>query len=111
VLGNWCAADPRLVATAVSAPPIAVRADLGAPACLDAGRPVQFYSVARGNAAPPGANAAPANRTYHVKAGDTVANIARSYGVTEEALMAANPGLEPTNLVVGQVLSIPPVGP
>lgn len=33
--------------------------------------------------------------------------IARKYGVKVEALMAANPGLDPRRLRVGQTLAIP----
>ena len=33
--------------------------------------------------------------------------IARKYGVKVEALMAANPGLDPRRLRVGQTLTIP----
>jgi tetratricopeptide (TPR) repeat protein len=47
-------------------------------------------------------------RTYIVVAGDTAIHIARRYGISLDALLAANPGLEPRRLRVGQVLSIPP---
>lgn len=44
---------------------------------------------------------------YTVKAGDTPAKIARAHGVTTDALMGANPGLEPTKLKVGQKVNLP----
>ncbi len=44
---------------------------------------------------------------YTVKAGDTPAKIARAHGVSPAALMAANPGLEPTKLKVGQKINLP----
>ncbi len=33
--------------------------------------------------------------------------IARNYGVTIESIMAVNPGINPQNLRIGQVLCIP----
>jgi LysM repeat protein len=47
-------------------------------------------------------------RTHIVKAGETLTIIARRYGVKVEALMTANPNLEPRRLQVGQALTIPP---
>ena len=44
---------------------------------------------------------------YVVVKGDTLAKIAKKNGVTLKALKAANPGVEPTKLRVGQKLSIP----
>jgi LysM repeat protein len=46
-------------------------------------------------------------RTHIVKAGDRPSSIARMYGVKLEALMAANPKVEPRRLQVGQTLNIP----
>lgn len=45
--------------------------------------------------------------THTVAAGETAVRIARRYGVTLDALLAANPGLEPRRMRVGQVLNIP----
>ena len=57
-------------------------------------------------------NHPPANtntaRTYVVKAGDSPYSIARKSGIKVEALMAANPGLDPKRLRVGQPLNLPP---
>jgi LysM repeat protein len=47
-------------------------------------------------------------QTYVVKSGDIPETIARDHGITVEALLAANPGVNPNNLQVGQVLVIPP---
>jgi LysM repeat protein len=47
-------------------------------------------------------------RTHAVAAGETPAAIARKYGVNLNALLAANPGLDPRKLRVGQVLNLPP---
>lgn len=46
-------------------------------------------------------------RTHVVKPGETPSFIARSYGVRLEALMAANPKLDPRRMRAGQTLSIP----
>jgi len=46
-------------------------------------------------------------RAHPVKQGETPSSIARLYGVRLEALLAANPGLEPRKLKVGQSLNVP----
>jgi LysM repeat protein len=46
-------------------------------------------------------------RTHIIKAGETPGVIARQYGVKVEALMAANPGLDPKRLRPGRALAIP----
>jgi LysM repeat protein len=46
-------------------------------------------------------------RTYTVRSGDTPAAIARRAGVSTKALMAANPGLNPSRLRPGQVIKLP----
>jgi tetratricopeptide (TPR) repeat protein len=61
-------------------------------------------------AAPAHATAAkPAKpRTHAVVAGETLAGIARKAGVSLTALQAANPGVTPKKLKVGQTLNLPP---
>jgi LysM repeat protein len=49
-----------------------------------------------------------APHTHTVAAGETAVRIARRYGITLDALLAANPGLEPRRMRVGQVLNITP---
>lgn len=46
--------------------------------------------------------------TYVVQAGDFPAKIAETFGVSLEDLLAANPGINPTDLQVGDVIIIPP---
>jgi LysM repeat protein len=46
-------------------------------------------------------------RSHTVKSGETPSSIARLYGVRLEALLTANPGLEPRKLKVGQPLNVP----
>ena len=48
-----------------------------------------------------------APRTHTIRAGDTLWRLAQQYGTTVEALLAANPGIDPNSLRVGQVISIP----
>jgi LysM repeat protein len=50
---------------------------------------------------------ATSSRTHIVKAGETPTIIARKYGVRVQALMTANPKLDPRRLQVGQALTIP----
>jgi tetratricopeptide (TPR) repeat protein len=64
-------------------------------------------------ASPASASAMPAKpaippRTHTVAAGENPAAIARKLGLNLEALLAANPGLDPRKLRVGQVISLPP---
>jgi len=47
-------------------------------------------------------------RTHIVAAGETPAAIARKYGVSLTALLAANPGLQPTHMHAGQPINLPP---
>jgi LysM repeat protein len=53
------------------------------------------------------ATAKTAARTHMVAAGETAVRIAHRYGISLDALLAANPGLEPKRMRVGQLLNIP----
>jgi tetratricopeptide (TPR) repeat protein len=66
--------------------------------------PVRSASEDRSTHSAPARAAA---RTHAVAAGETAVRIARRYGVSLDALLAANPGLEPRRMRVGQVLNIP----
>lgn len=46
-------------------------------------------------------------RSHAVRSGETPSIIARKYGVTVKALMAANPGVNPNRLKVGTILKLP----
>ena len=50
-----------------------------------------------------------AKSTYIVRAGDNPATIARAHGLKLPALLAANPGLDPRRLKVGQTINLPPI--
>jgi LysM repeat protein len=59
----------------------------------------------------PSPSPSPTFTPYVVQAGQTVGTIARKFGVTSRAILAANPGLtNPDILTVGQVILIPPLG-
>lgn len=49
----------------------------------------------------------PGTRTYTVKPGDTLYSISVRYGISLDALIAANPGVDSRNLQVGRRLRIP----
>jgi peptidoglycan/xylan/chitin deacetylase (PgdA/CDA1 family) len=57
--------------------------------------------------ATPAATVSPAT-TYEVQAGDTVYSIARRFGTTVEAIVAANNLADPSQIYAGQILTIPP---
>ena len=44
---------------------------------------------------------------YAVQPGDTIFIISAKFGVPFNALLLANPGLSPNNLIVGQIIFIP----
>jgi len=44
---------------------------------------------------------------YTIKAGDTYFLLAQRFGTTVEAIQQANPGVNPNNLQIGQVICIP----
>ncbi|WP_353093656.1 LysM peptidoglycan-binding domain-containing protein [Tissierella praeacuta] len=48
---------------------------------------------------------------YIIKAGDTFFAIARTYGISLDALIAANPGVDPNRLFIGQVICVPTAAP
>jgi len=49
----------------------------------------------------------PGGFTYVIRAGDTFFSLARRFGISVEALIAANPGVDPNNLQIGQTICIP----
>ncbi len=49
-----------------------------------------------------------AARTHIVQSGESFSSIARKYGVRLDALLAANPGVQPTRLRPGQTVNLPP---
>jgi LysM repeat protein len=49
----------------------------------------------------------PGTFTYTVRAGDTFFSIARRFGTTVDALIRANPGVDPDALLIGQQICVP----
>lgn len=74
-----------------------------------AGQPAAGRAWPSNSASPVRPPNAPATtlRTHIVKPGETPSIIAREYGVRVEALMAANPKLDPRRLQVGRAVTIP----
>ncbi|MGO1468428.1 MAG: LysM peptidoglycan-binding domain-containing protein [Tissierella sp.] len=48
---------------------------------------------------------------YVIKSGDTLYNLARTYNTTVDAILKVNPGINPNNLQIGQVICIPDESP
>ena len=94
---NAVAVDTNLPAMAVSNPPVVLPPVTTNP-------PVVLPPVA------PVEPAAVGGSEYVVVKGDSLAKIAKKNGVTLKALQAANPGVVPTKLKVGQKLVIPAGG-
>ena len=44
---------------------------------------------------------------YTIRPGDTLYSLASQFNVAIGAILSANPGLNPYNLIVGQVITIP----
>jgi len=55
----------------------------------------------------PAAGTTTAAGTYVVKSGDTLSNIGTKFGVSWQRIAAANPGINPNSLKIGQELYIP----
>jgi LysM repeat protein len=72
--------------------------------------PAPTAPVAPQDTPAPGATATPASvgQTYTVQDGDFPAKIAEKFGIPVEDLLAANPGIDPTGLHIGDVIIIPP---
>ncbi|HSH35856.1 LysM domain-containing protein [Schnuerera sp.] len=48
---------------------------------------------------------------YTIRSGDTIYSLSQRFGVSVEAIMRANPGIDPYNLQIGQVICIPQAAP
>ena len=96
---NSIAMDTNSLANSVSNPPVMVPpAPTNPPVVIPPVAPVEpLVSTAGGS-------------EYVVVKGDSLAKIAKKNGVSTKALQAANPGVVPTKLKVGQKLTIPAGG-
>jgi len=62
--------------------------------------------------ADPGPPVCPAGSfSYTIVAGDTIFALARRFGVTQQSILALNPGLDPNSLRVAQIICIPGQAP
>jgi LysM repeat protein len=57
----------------------------------------------------PGPGVCPGGTSYTIRPGDSFYALAARFGVSVSALIAANPGVDPNRLVVGQTICIPGV--
>lgn len=64
-------------------------------------------AAAKAGTAPAPTGVLNADGTYTVAAGDNLTRIAQKFGQRVDAILAENPGLEPTRLRVGQKIRIP----
>lgn len=60
-----------------------------------------------GSVVPPPPTCPVGTFSYTIKSGDTLYQLAITYNTTVEAIMAVNPGINPNNLQIGQVICIP----
>jgi LysM repeat protein len=77
------------------------------PAAQQIQNPVQQSQIIPAQNPVPNHPANPALRTHTVAAGETEAAIARKFGIKLSALQAANQGVNPSKMRVGQILNIP----
>lgn len=52
--------------------------------------------------------ACPGGMLYTIRPGDSFFSLAQRFNTTVEAIVAANPGVDPDRLQVGQVICLPP---
>jgi LysM repeat protein len=67
----------------------------------------QQTSASVGNRSNVNSSTSATARQHRVAAGETPSSIARKYNVKLDALLAANPGLDPRRMQVGQTLKVP----
>ncbi len=67
----------------------------------------QVICIPTGPAPGPGPVQCPNGFLYTIQSGDTFFRLAQRFGTTVEAIQAANPGVDPNNLQIGQVICIP----
>ncbi len=56
---------------------------------------------------PPPSTCPTGTQPYTIRSGDTLYNLANRYNTTVDAIMRANPGINPNNLQIGQVICMP----
>ncbi|NLY45349.1 MAG: LysM peptidoglycan-binding domain-containing protein [Tissierella sp.] len=56
---------------------------------------------------PPPTTCPAGTQPYTIRSGDTIYNLANRFNTTVDAILRANPGINPNNLQIGQVICIP----
>lgn len=95
--GHLPGSHPRLIDGAVRSQP----------ALPSAARDPGLFAGSVAGAAKPAPADSPIRRAHTVKPGETPAAIARKYGVSLNALLKANPGLDPRRMRIGQTVHLP----
>ena len=73
--------------------------------------PAPTLAVVTATPGPPPIPTPGQQQRYVVREGDTLSGIAARFGVSEDAILDANPLSDPNRLLVGQELVIPPEQP
>jgi LysM repeat protein len=73
--------------------------------------PAPTLAVVTATLGPPPVPTPGEQQRYVVREGDTLSGIAARFGVSENAILEANPLSDPDRLLVGQELVIPPAQP
>ncbi|MBM3862613.1 MAG: LysM peptidoglycan-binding domain-containing protein [Verrucomicrobia bacterium] len=73
---------------------------------LQIGMPLKLPAAQVNEAASVPTTALPAEGTHTIAKGDTFAVLAKKYGIPSSELLAANPGVNPTKLQIGQVVKL-----
>lgn len=71
----------------------------------------QVICIPRPGPPEPPAECPAGTRRYTIRSGDTLFALARRFGTTVEAILDANPGIDPEALRVGQIICIPRPAP
>lgn len=65
-------------------------------------RPNRYLTTSKTTSTP-----TPTSSTYKITPSDTLWSLSKKWGTTVDAITAVNPGIEPENLVAGQVINVP----
>lgn len=108
-LEDLMAANPGVDSSSLSVGQVLAVPQGGEPQPVPSPEPTQEPEEAATPTSEPEPAATPGSlgQTYTVQSGDIPVTIAERFGITVEELLAANPGIDPRGLQVGDVLIIP----
>ena len=89
-----------------SAQELAKANDLKLNSVIHPGQSLKLPAKAKAEGNSSAAAEVPADRSHTIKAGDTLSSVSRRYKISLDALMAANPGINPNTLKVGQKIQL-----